>query len=134
MIVENESQLLLSPLSDGRTWCAGHHYSKNRAIMFGLIIILSVIAFGFGLGGFIKSEYQMLIFILTITVLISFLFWDLYIKEPLVVWYPEVEKDTVKVVVSDETIALQRVWLLVFTIINLFGALLEASKHIIESL
>lgn len=134
MIVENESQLLLSPLSDGRTWCAGHHYSKNRAIMFGLIIILSVIAFGFGLGGFIKSEYQMLIFILTITVLISFLFWDLYIKEPLVVWYPEVEKDTVKAVVSDETIALQRVWLLVFTIINLFGALLEASKHIIESL
>ncbi|MEE9339750.1 MAG: hypothetical protein V3U87_16890 [Methylococcaceae bacterium] len=133
MIAENESQFLLSPLDDGRTWCAGHRYSKNRAIMFGLVIISSVIAFGFGLGGFIKSEYQMLTFILTIVVLISFLFWDLYIKEPLVVWYPETEKDAVNSIVSDETIALQRVWLLVFVIINLFGAFLEASKHIIES-
>jgi hypothetical protein len=136
MIAENNSLLKLAPIDDGQTWYSGHAHSKNRAIFFGLVIISSLVTSGLGLS-FSELEYQMLSFMMSIAVLISFLFWDINIRESSVVWYPETNKSSVLkslLLEKDEAITLQRICILVLAVLNLLGVFIEVSKFIVEAI
>ena len=65
----------------------------------------------------------------------SFLFWDINIREPSVAWYPETNKKSVLqslVLEKDEAITLQRICILVLAVLNLLGVLLWSENTLLN--
>lgn len=134
MIVENNSLLKPAPINDGQTWCSGHAYSRIRVFVFGLIIISSLVLSGLGLG-FSEPEYQILSFMMSIAILVSFLFWDTNIREPSVVWYSETNQNSVlksMLLEKNETVTLQRICILVLALINIPGVFIEVANLLLS--